>query len=345
MAKIDVIIPVYNVERHLQGCIRSVLGQTFRDFRIILVDDGSTDRSGKICDAYGEKYGCIQVIHKENGGASDARNRGLEASESEYLAFVDSDDRIDRRYLEILYGMIRNYHADLAVCHSQDIPDPLCGGGKRGRKSLPDAWKRGREGGFPEAEVISRAEAYKRMFTVDGMSVTACAKLYHRRLFQGVRFPAGEICEDAYIINQTVENSSRIVCTRYGGYYYVRRKGSSWHQGMTPMHRVAVRNARRLWDFTKENYPEIEDAAKVFYYNNCIQLINFMIVGSGEGYEEDCRKLRREILKGSRFFLRSRYTGPVEKGAVLCLMPGLFWYRLAWRAYLRLTGKHAGTMT
>lgn len=360
MSKIDVIIPVYNVEKYLGKCIDSIVGQTFRDFQLLLVDDGSTDKSGEICDRYAERYGFIRVIHKANGGASDARNRGLEESDSEYIAFLDADDYIDARYLEVLYGILSRHRADLAICDIRNVLDEQAGQGKAPRKAMAGASRKGKsvkgapadagqrawaEQAKKEAEVISKAEAYRRMLVGDGMSVSPCAKLYHRKLFEGVRYPVGEISEDAYVINRIVENSSRIVCTRYAGYFYVRRKGSAWHQGMTPMHKAAVRNAKRLWDFMKEKYPEVEDAAKVFYLNNCIQLINFMVVGSGNAYEKDCRKLRRKVVREWRFFLRSRDTSLVEKGAMVCLLPGIPFYRLAWRGYLWLTGKASGTMT
>lgn len=356
MAKIDVIVPVYNVERYLEKCIDSIINQTFRDFNLLLVDDGSTDKSGEICDRYAQRYAFIRVIHKENGGASDARNRGLEESGSEYIAFLDSDDYIDVHYLEILYSILSRNHADLAVCSMRNVLDEQSGRKHFPRKaaSFGKGFKTG--GNFREkvvlpteiiskAEVISRAEAYRRILTCDDMYVCSCSKLYHRKLFDGVRYPVGEICEDTYIINQIIENSSRIVCTRYAGYYYVRRKGSAWHQGMTPMHKAAVRNAKRLWRFIKERYPEVEDAAKIFYLNNCIQLINFMVVGSGNTYEKACRKLRRTVVREWRFFLHSRDTSLVEKGAVVCLLPGIPFYRLAWQGYLLLTGKVSGTMT
>ena len=356
MAKIDVIIPIYNVERYLEKCIDSIINQTYKDFKLLLVDDGSTDKSGEICDKYAERYEFIRVIHKENGGASDARNRGLEESDSEYIAFLDSDDYIDMHYLEILYEILSKNHADLAVCSMRNVLDEQSGKRHFQEKAASSAksMKVGRGFGInvvsptefiSKAEVISKAEAYRRMLVGDDMFVCSCSKLYRRSLFNGVRYPVGEISEDAYIINQIVENSSRIVCTRYAGYFYVRRKGSAWHQGMTPMHKAAVRNAKRLWDFMKEKYPEVEDAAKIFYLNNCIQLINFMVVGSGNAYEKDCRKLRRIVVREWRFFLGSRDTSIVDKGAMVCLLPGIPFYRLAWRGYLWLTGKASGTMT
>ena len=121
MAKIAVIVPVYNVEPYLARSLDSILAQTFRDLEIVLVDDGSTDRSGDICEQYAAKDARIRVIHQKNQGLSGARNTGIEASESEYISFIDSDDTITPEMLETLYTGITAYHADIAACNFQNI--------------------------------------------------------------------------------------------------------------------------------------------------------------------------------------------------------------------------------
>lgn len=113
MDKISVIVPVYNVEDYLEECINSILGQTYKNLEIILVDDGSTDNSSKICDIYEKKDKRIKVIHKENGGLSSARNEGLKYRTGEYISFVDSDDFIDKTMYEKLYSAIKKYDADV----------------------------------------------------------------------------------------------------------------------------------------------------------------------------------------------------------------------------------------
>jgi glycosyltransferase involved in cell wall biosynthesis len=116
MSKISVIIPVYNTEKYLQECIDSVLSQTFTDFECILVDDGSPDNSGKICDEYAKKDKRIRVIHKENGGVSSARNAGLDIAQGEWIIFVDSDDWVDEKYLEFLYDNAIKNNVDVSIC-------------------------------------------------------------------------------------------------------------------------------------------------------------------------------------------------------------------------------------
>ena len=113
--KISVIVPVYKAERYLSACIDSILAQTFTDFELLLIDDGSPDASGQICDEYAARDRRIVVIHKDNGGLSDARNAGLDICKGEYISFVDSDDWINDKFIQNLYSSIKKNDADIAV--------------------------------------------------------------------------------------------------------------------------------------------------------------------------------------------------------------------------------------
>ena len=113
---ISIVVPIYNVEKYLEKCINSIIIQTYKNIEIILVNDGSTDSSGKICDIYLKKDKRIKVIHKKNGGLSDARNVGIENAKGKYIAFIDSDDFIDSDFIEILYNLIIEYNADVSCC-------------------------------------------------------------------------------------------------------------------------------------------------------------------------------------------------------------------------------------
>lgn len=334
MSVISVIIPVYNVKHYLSRCIDSVLNQTFQDFEVILIDDGSTDGSAEICDEYAGKNEYIKVIHKENGGVSSARNRGMKEAVNEWIAFIDADDWIDRYYLEILYRLTQ-VKADLVISGGIDVLEGRSIKARQNCGKLPAI----------RYEMITRSEAYRRMLVCEhNLSVVAWAKLYHAKLFKGVKFPEGEICEDSKVIAKVVEASSRIVCTTYSGYYHLRRRGSLMHRRMSPEYFQIVENAKQLWGFIQAHYPDIEDAAQVFYYNNCIQLINFMILDLTGLYERDCQLIRQKIMDGFLFFIFSRYTKLEEKGAAICLRFGISWYKKVWRMYLRITGKAAGTM-
>lgn len=114
---ISVVIPVYNVETYLDACVRSVMKQTYSNIEIILVDDGATDNSGEMCDFYAKEDSRVKVIHKDNGGLSDARNCGIEVTKGEFITFVDSDDIVSCKYIETLYSLIKNNNADISICN------------------------------------------------------------------------------------------------------------------------------------------------------------------------------------------------------------------------------------
>ena len=116
MCRISIIVPVYNVEKYLKKCVDSILGQTFTDFELLLIDDGSTDNSGSICDELAKTDNRIKVIHKENGGLSDARNIGIEVAKGDFIGFIDSDDYIDEDMYAFLYNNILKYDAELSMC-------------------------------------------------------------------------------------------------------------------------------------------------------------------------------------------------------------------------------------
>ena len=181
---ISVIIPCYNVEKYLYRCVDSIIGQTYKNLEIILVDDGSPDNCGKICDEYAAKDGRIKVIHKENGGLSDARNVAIDVAKGEWLTFVDSDDYLTKDYVDTLYNLCIKYKTKVTVadwCIFAEGTYPFMS--KRKNKEI----------------LFSQNGALEDMFNQVHFDVSACTKLYHHSLFEGVRFPKGMLFEDLRI--------------------------------------------------------------------------------------------------------------------------------------------------
>ena len=195
-SKIAIVVPVYNVESYINGCIDSILSQTFQNFELILIDDGSPDNCGKICDDYAEKDSRVIVIHQKNGGLSKARNTGIdwvfENSYSEWITFVDSDDRVHRRMLEFMYNSIGDNSTDIVVGDYQKVFsfDNLVES-EQYRKSVYNA------ADF-FAEYASKA------------TVAVC-KLYRRRLFTDCRFPNGKLHEDVFTTYKLFAKADKIV--------------------------------------------------------------------------------------------------------------------------------------
>ena len=222
--RLSIIVPIYNVEPYLRRCIDSILAQTYRDFEIILVDDGSTDGCPAICDEYARKDSRVVVIHKENGGLSDARNAGLDVARGEYIGFVDSDDLIHPQMYEILIHSLETARADIAQCG-------MCCFGEEEQivyKML--------NGEALEITYLNAAELLANYYS-DGryrFNQTACNKVYRRAIFEKLRFPVGKFFEDSYIHVDTMASSGKIAVTAVPMYYYLQRNGSIMHSDYAP---------------------------------------------------------------------------------------------------------------
>lgn len=221
MPKISVIIPIYKVERYLDACVASVVGQTYADLEIILVDDGSPDGCPAICDAWAQKDARIRVIHQKNGGLSAARNSGLDVCTGDYIAFVDSDDRLEPDALQKAWETKQRTGADLVlfnlVCTDED-DHPL---------AEPDYT-------FFLDEVLTPAQFWSRLFGLDGIGnyyVSAWNKLYSANMFASLRYTPGKRYEDMFILPGIIDQCKTIVCMSYQGYRYTQRPGSIMNQG------------------------------------------------------------------------------------------------------------------
>lgn len=214
MPKISIIVPIYKVEAYLEKCILSCMNQTHRNVEIILVDDGSPDKSGDICDAYALKDERIQVIHKKNGGLSDARNAGIEVATGDYLVFVDSDDFLHAEMCEALLKNLIDGEADMAVCSFMEVRD---------HNDVPDNTDY-------KTQTISNIEALDLFFTFSSINMTVVwNKLYKRFLFDTLRFPVDSIREDEATLYQLIHQSKRISITTRYLYYYFQRDDSFVH--------------------------------------------------------------------------------------------------------------------
>jgi len=209
---ISVIVPVYNVEKYLPQCINSILNQTIKNLEIILVDDGSLDRSGKICDEFSEKDNRIIVIHKENNGLSSARNAGLEIATGNYLGFVDSDDWLDENMYETLLSLSKDTNADISCCDFFKTAN--------GEDKIPPI----------NNEVIksfNNIEGLNNFYTdLYTQTVVAWNKLYTRTLFDNVIYPTGKIHEDEGTTYKLFYKSNKITYTNRALYYYRKTPNS-----------------------------------------------------------------------------------------------------------------------
>ncbi len=238
---ISVVIPVYRVEKYLRRCVDSVLKQSYEKIEVILVDDGSPDGCPAICDAYAASDSRVRVIHQKNAGLSGARNTGIEKSRGSWLAFVDSDDYLSPRFLELLYAACIGSDSDLGVCRWEYVKG----------EPIP-------ERGSGEERVYTGREMLANLYTMDGAYfVVAWNKLYKRELFQKIRYPLGRIHEDEATTYRIYDETKRAVYVDLSLYgYYVTP--SSITRGFHPKRMDWVRAiADRMDYFEKKGYREL----------------------------------------------------------------------------------------
>ena len=219
MAEIDVIVPVYNNEDYIEDCIKSILAQSFTDFRLVIIDDGSTDRSGEICDSFSSKDERIEVIHQKNGGVSSARNAGIAALRSPYFCFVDSDDMIHTDYLANMYQLMQERKADLVICSFHLFND--------GETDIDLSEIRE----TTLIEVYTDTLQYEEKFVDDSMKlVSPTNKLYKTELFEGLYYPEGKVFEDDYVYYRILDRSKCTVFTDAELYEYRMQDNSITHE-------------------------------------------------------------------------------------------------------------------
>lgn len=206
---ISIIVPIYNVESYLEECLEAIRVQTYQNFEVLLIEDGSTDKSPEICDKFCRMDSRFLVLNGKHRGVSAARNTGLDRAKGKYLVFIDSDDRIEKDMLEYLYKGICSYHTQIAICGIGII---------EGNKQRNVAEK--------SPCILTSEEALTEVCKDGKIKNYLWAQIYERRLFDGIRFPEGRIFEDIAVYYRIIERIDTVVLLNEIKYYYVRRKGS-----------------------------------------------------------------------------------------------------------------------
>lgn len=273
---ISIIIPVYNVENYINACMKSVIEQSYDVLDIILVDDGSTDNSGDICDYYEKKDERITVIHKMNGGLSDARNCGIKKAQGKYITFVDSDDIIAHDYIEKLYTMIKNSQADISICDCVHI--------------FPDTSFTFKKATIEEK--MKPEQAIKKMLYQKQILVSAWAKLYKISLFSDVIFPVGMLYEDSAIMYKIFEKTNLIVYSNAKMYGYYHRENSITTQKFDVRNFDIMHIAEKIYMHYKNN-SYLLGAARSYYVVACLRI--YLNCPNDKKYKEILKKIRKNI--------------------------------------------------
>ena len=255
MPEISIIVPVYKAETYLNKCVDSILVQTFSDFELWLVDDGSPDNCGKICDEYAAKDNRIHVIHKQNGGASDARNFGMARATGKYIGFVDSDDIIEPFMYEILYNEIKEKDADIIECRMDKFDS----------KELIRRYR----GESYKAEVLDAEDALKELILEHKLHQMLMNKLFKSDIAKMFSFEVGKICEDEYWTYRVIGEARRVVAIDAILYHYCQREDSVMHQKYSAKRLACIEAFEQRLKYIAEHYPNLYDLANKSYLHAC----------------------------------------------------------------------------
>lgn len=315
---VSVIVPVYNVEQYINQCIESILGQSFDDYEVLLIDDGSTDESGHICDAWAARDSKIKAFHKLNGGLSDARNYGIDRALGEFLSFVDSDDYVGKRYLETLVSAMRAHRGcRLSACAHYVVSDR----GERVDAVAPN-----------DLMVLTREEAFRNVLYHGFVNVSAWAKLYHKSLFDGLRFPVGHLYEDTYVFGNLLNESKYFVFSNKSEYYYVKRVGSIVSGGYRESRLEYLESVDRLIEQAKLCSANLNQGCLRRYAHARLSVLRYM-QNCGPAEKETRNRLRLEILVNKRQLLGDSSLPIRDRVAIFLLSLGFAPFYFCWDIY------------
>lgn len=299
---ISVIVPIYNLEKYLEKCIKSLLNQKYSNLEIFLVDDGSKDASGAICDKYGALDERIRVIHQENAGAAAARNAALDVCTGDYITFVDGDDYIDESFIQVLVENLEKNAAQISICGWQDVYEstivekqPLVG----------------------EEVLYNTQQALENMLYQRQFDTAMWSKLYKRELFDGIRFPVGNVYEDIAIIYKVFCRAERVSYVDYKGYFYLLREQGTTLQAFKLKKMDLIDVVDEMAEYLLPKFPQIRNAILCKYIRANFH-IYLQIPPEKTAYPEEKRRIEKNIKQYRKDVLGDKNAQRGTKVALLC---------------------------
>ncbi|WP_294184184.1 glycosyltransferase family 2 protein [uncultured Clostridium sp.] len=311
---ISIIIPVYNVEKYICKCIDSIINQSYKNIQIILVDDGSTDKSGYICDRYSKMDTRIQVIHEKNKGQSSARNIGLQISEGNYICFIDADDYVHKDYLIYLLNLILKDNSDMSICNTLDYYKNGKIIGENSDKNM----------------ILSPDQALEMMLYQNSFDTGPCAKLYKKDLFDNITFPENQIYEDFEIIYKIIDKCKIISYGKKAMYYYFHHKNSIMTNSFSDKKLHLIEISKEILNFVSNKYPQIKNAAVRRYVYSNHHLLNLMC--NSKNYSKSLKnQFIKNIKTNAGVVLFDKKSSKKDKIAIICLYLGFPFYRFCFK--------------
>ncbi|MDR3165390.1 MAG: glycosyltransferase [Synergistaceae bacterium] len=325
---INLIVPIYNVEQYLSKCVDSILAQTYKNLRVILVDDGSPDGCPAMCDEYAQKDGRVMTIHRPNAGQSAARNSGLSdllncglsVHKGDYVAFVDGDDYVAPDYIEFLYKLLRDSDADISQCGHYLVYSE-----RRMLDKDPNH----------VTMTLDKHQAIESLCYNGVYDVTAWNKLYKLSIFDAIRYPEGRIYEDTAICYLIAEKAKRFVVNMTPKYYYIQRYNSTANSVVFNERKYQfIQAGDEMADYITERYPDLAKAANVKRVFVRLSTLSQM-VNSGYNDKQRVSEIKHVVAKYRRDVLLDKKVSKRDKLGIISLALGFPFYRFAWKLYYK----------
>ena len=313
---VSIVIPIYNVEKYLKKCLDTVLSQTYNNIEIILVDDGSPDSCGIICDEYANKDKRIKVIHKENGGLSDARNAGIDIAKGRYITFIDSDDYVSSDYVEYLFNTLKKYNSKISTCGHY-----ICFDNKMIEKTSLKTKK------------VSKEEAMTDFLYDYDIDICSWGKLYDISLFESIRFPKGKIFEDSATTYKLFDLCDYIAVGKECKYYYIMRNDSITTKKFNLNKMDLIEMTEEMCTFLTKKYPSLKKACNRRLMWAYMSTYTKIVYTNKSEFKKE-KKLIKDYIKNNRpKVLRDKNISKRDKISLIIFPFGDTFFKISWRFY------------
>lgn len=317
---ISVIVPVFNVEQYVSKCIDSILKQNYSNLEIILVDDGSTDSSGKICDDYASKFEEIKTFHKTNGGLSSARNYGLKKATGKYIGFVDSDDTISPLMYERLMDNLQKTNSDISICGRYYV--------------FLDHKPKVRYKEEKKLVKMNSKDAIKKMNSFNSFDMAAWDKLYKRELFENIKFPENKLSEDYFIMYKLFLKSNYICYTPEPLYNYMQRENSISHTSNINFDFIQASKEQMI--NVEKIYPDLIDILHTAYASANITVYDFYLKLGLKCRRNIEKKLQMNVQKNFIYIKKNKNLPLSKKIQAFLFVNGLMIYKVLFKTFYKV---------
>lgn len=315
---ISIILPIYNIQGYLKKCMDSIFAQTYKNLEIIMIDDGSTDKSSEMCDEYLKADSRVVVFHKKNGGLSDARNYGIERAKGEYITCIDPDDYVDIDYIEYLYKLIEKYNAKMSVCQHRVVYDS----GKID------------EYGSNGDESIDNKFCIERMLYHDVIDTSAWAKLYEKSLFDTVKYPKGKLFEDIGTTYKLMLQCNKIAVGYESKYNYIVRNNSIVNCSFSIRKFDLLETTDDMAENVLKVYPDLEKAVMRRRIYARFSTLNQM--SKTKDFKAERNEMIRFIKENKNIIMSDPKVPKRDIIAVRMLSMGYSIYKICWNMYVKI---------